>query len=126
MAPTILVVCVCACAAQAGGDLCAFNGAWAFHKNGSITSAMDGKCLQISTKDDITVSVGVSVVKCGCTTYQPHGAKPQFGTYWTIYFLGGHRQRTSSSFYPPTWTKMAKYLRCYELRPYLNDIIFLG
>mmetsp|Transcript_69541 Transcript_69541/g.148735 ORF Transcript_69541/g.148735 Transcript_69541/m.148735 type:complete len:743 (+) Transcript_69541:45-2273(+) len=38
-------------------NLCDANGAWSFNANGTITSVMDGKCLQVDPRDHSTVNV---------------------------------------------------------------------
>ena len=43
---------------------CACNGAWASNKNGTLTSVMDGKCLQLSDVSVVTVAA--------CTTGKPN------------------------------------------------------
>jgi hypothetical protein len=45
--------------AKGASNICPWSGAWSFHpQDSSIVSAMDGKCLQLSPKDNTSVTVG--------------------------------------------------------------------
>jgi len=46
---------------------CDANGAWSFNSNGTITSLMDGKCLQIDPDDGVSVTVGTCTGDVGQT-----------------------------------------------------------